>query len=176
MKGSAAGSIKTQLVGEYNLPNVLVAVTLGKHFNVPDLAIKKAIEDYTPSNSRSQLVEKGTNKIILDAYNANPSSMKLAIENFSKLHAANKVLMLGGMAELGEESLDEHKAIVDVIKQSNWKEVVLVGGDFLKFQHPYISFTTAAEAKAWLLQQHFENTHLLIKGSRSMQMEKVLEN
>ena len=97
--------IKTQLVGEYNLPNVLAAVTVGKYFNVPEQNIKDAIENYTPSNSRSQLVEKGTNKIILDAYNANPSSMKLAIENFARLHADNKVLMLGGMAELGEESL-----------------------------------------------------------------------
>jgi UDP-N-acetylmuramoyl-tripeptide--D-alanyl-D-alanine ligase len=102
--------------------------------------------------------------------------MKLAIENFSRLQADNKVLMLGGMAELGKESLDEHKTIVDVISHGNWKAVVLVGGDFLKFQHPYISFTSATEAKQWLQQQHFVNTHLLIKGSRSMQMEKVLEN
>ena len=78
------GIIKTQLVGDYNLPNVLAAVAVGKHFKVPDEKIKSAIENYDPSNSRSQLFEKGTNKIILDAYNANPSSMKLAIENFAK--------------------------------------------------------------------------------------------
>ena len=169
-------TIHTQLVGEYNLTNVLAAVTVGKFFKINEQKIKAAIENYSPSNSRSQLVEKGSNKIILDAYNANPSSMKLAIENFSKLNADNKVLMLGGMAELGEESLDEHKSIVDVIKQSNWKAVVLVGGDFLKFQHPYTSFINSTEAKEWLAQQHFEKTHLLIKGSRSMQMEKVLDN
>ena len=176
IKGSNTGIIKTQLVGDYNLPNVLAAVAAGKYFNVPDNKIKEAIENYSPSNSRSQLIEKGTNKIILDAYNANPSSMKLAIENFSRLPAQNKVLMLGGMAELGEESLAEHKTIIDLINQSNWKAVVLVGGDFLQTQHPYFSFTGAIEAKAWLQAQHFENTHLLIKGSRSMKMEMVLEN
>lgn len=175
-KGSDVGTIQTQLVGDYNLPNVLVAVTAGNYFNIPGSTIKKAIENYTPSNSRSQLVEKGTNKIILDAYNANPSSMKLAIENFAKLPAVNKVLMLGGMAELGEESLPEHKAIAGLIQQHNWRAVVLVGGDFLKFEHPFTTFTNAAEAKNWLQDQHFENTHLLIKGSRSMQMEKVLDN
>lgn len=174
-KGSDAGTIQTQLVGDYNLPNVLVAVTAGNYFNIPGPAIKTAIENYTPSNSRSQLVEKGTNKIILDAYNANPSSMKLAIENFAKLPAVNKVLMLGGMAELGEESLPEHKAIAGLIQQHNWRAVVLVGGDFLKFEHPFTTFTNATEAKNWLQDQHFENTHLLIKGSRSMQMEKVLD-
>lgn len=170
------GSIKTQLVGDYNLSNVLAAVTLGKYFNVPANKIKEAIENYSPSNSRSQLIEKDTNKIILDAYNANPSSMKLAIENFSRLPAENKVLMLGAMAELGEESIAEHISIIDLIKQSNWKAVVLVGSDFLQIQHPYYSFATAIEAKSWLQAQHFENTHLLIKGSRSMKMEMVLEN
>ncbi len=174
-KGSGAGTIQTQLVGDYNLPNVLAAVTAGNYFNIPGSTIKKAIENYVPSNSRSQMVEKGTNKIILDAYNANPSSMKLAIENFAKLPAANKVLMLGGMAELGGESVEEHKAITELIAQHNWKAVVLVGGDFLKFEHPFTTFTHAGEARTWLINQHFENTHLLIKGSRSMQMEKVLD-
>lgn len=168
------GTISTQLVGDYNLPNVLAAVTVGKYFNVPDEKIKAAIENYVPSNSRSQLITKGTNNIILDAYNANPSSMKLAIENFAHLQAANKVLLLGGMAELGEESLAEHAAIIDLIKQHNWKAVALVGGDFLKLSHPFLSFQNAAEAKSWLQQQPFEHTHLLVKGSRSMQMEKVL--
>lgn len=173
-KGTDTGTIKTQLVGDYNLPNVLVAVTTGICFNVPTNIIKKAIEEYTPSNSRSQLIEQGTNKIILDAYNANPSSMKLAIENFSRLPADKKVLLLGGMAELGEESLAEHQDIVTLIKRYTWTAVVLVGGDFLQFSHPFLSFANADEAKQWLQEQHFENTHLLIKGSRSMQMEKVL--
>jgi UDP-N-acetylmuramoyl-tripeptide--D-alanyl-D-alanine ligase len=168
--------IQTRLVGEYNLPNVLAAVTVGKTFKVPEEKIKSAIENYEPANNRSQLVEKGSNKIILDAYNANPSSMKLAIENFAKLNAANKVLMLGAMAELGEESLQEHKVIVELIKKTRWNKVALVGGDFLKFDHPYQSFENSALAKTWFHQQNFENAYILIKGSRSTQMEKVLEN
>ena len=174
-KGSATGTFKTHLVGEYNLPNVLAAVTIGTHFGVPAEKIRTAIENYLPSNSRSQLVERGTNKIILDAYNANPSSMYLAIENFAKLHTGDKVLLLGAMAELGNDSLKEHETIIRLIGQYKWKDVVLVGGDFLKTVHPYISFSTTAEAKEWLRQQHFENTCLLIKGSRSMKMEQVLE-
>ena len=174
-KGADISSIKTQLVGDYNLPNILAAVAVGKHFNVADHKIKEAIENYSPSNSRSQLIERGSNKIILDAYNANPSSMKLAIENFARLHAVNKVLMLGDMAELGEESPDEHKAIVELLKQYEWENVVLVGGDFLKIEHPYLQFQNAEEAKEWLQQQHFENTYFLIKGSRGMKMETVLE-
>jgi UDP-N-acetylmuramoyl-tripeptide--D-alanyl-D-alanine ligase len=176
IKGAATGTIHTQLVGDYNFPNVLAAVTIGKYFGIADNKIKIAIENYSPSNSRSQLIEKGTNKIILDAYNANPSSMKLAIENFAKLNADNKVLLLGAMAELGEDSLEEHKSIVAQLQQTNWKEVILVGGDFLKFNHPYTSFENSLKAKDWLQQQHFENTYFLIKGSRSTQMEKVIEN
>ena len=166
--------IKTNLVGDYNLPNVLAAVAIGRYFKIADKKIKSSIENYTASNSRSQLIEKGSNKIILDAYNANPSSMKLAIENLAKLNAGKKVLLLGAMAELGEESLEEHKAIIELIKKYNWENAVLVGGDFLKLEHPFTSFTNSTEAKKWLQQQHFENAYILIKGSRSMQMENVL--
>lgn len=174
-KGSLAGCIKTRLVGDYNLPNVLLAVAIGKYFNVPDNKIKEAIENYTPSNSRSQLIETGSNKIILDAYNANPSSMKLAIENFAKLHADNKVLILGAMAELGNESLEEHKAIVEEINHYRWKQVVLVGGDFLKFKHSFPTFENSVQATEWFKQQKYTDSHILIKGSRSMKMEKILE-
>lgn len=166
--------IQTQLVGDYNLPNVLCAVAIGRHFGVTDQAIKKAIEDYTPSNSRSQLIKKDSNEIILDAYNANPSSMKAAIENIAQ-RPGDKVLLLGAMAELGTESLLEHEAIVKQIEQYNWKAVVLVGGDFLKITHPYLSFENADQARAWYQQQHYEHTTILVKGSRSMQMEKIVE-
>jgi len=167
--------IKTNLVGDYNLPNVLAAVTAGKYFNIAEKNIKAAIESYLPSNSRSQLIQMGSNKIILDAYNANPSSMNLAIENFSRNSASDKVLILGAMAELGEESIAEHQRIIDIINQFSWKAVVLVGGDFLKAEHDYLKFENSQQAKEWLHKQHFQNTYLLIKGSRSMQMEKVLE-
>lgn len=166
--------ISTQLVGEYNLPNVLAAVTIGKFFQVPENRIKSAIENYIPSNSRSQLIEKGSNKIILDAYNANPSSMRLAIENFARKKSENKILMLGAMAELGDQSLQEHQGIIDLIKKYSWKEVALVGGDFLKLSHPFLSFENSLQAKEWFSKQQLQNSYILVKGSRSMQMEKIL--
>lgn len=169
------GIIQTHLVGDYNLPNVLAAVSVGLYFKVPSQKIKEAIEHYIPSNSRSQMLEKDTNHIILDAYNANPSSMKLAIENFAKLKASKKVVLLGAMAELGEESLAEHEAIIDQLKNHPWQQVVLVGGDFLKTAHPFLSFENAGKAKEWFDTQAFKNTHILIKGSRSMKMEKIIQ-
>ena len=173
--GPVTGSIHTQLVGDYNLPNVLVAVAVGHHFRVESKDIISAIETYSPSNSRSQLVQKDSNTIILDAYNANPSSMKLAVDNFARLHADNKVLVLGAMAELGDESLAEHAALVEQIAQHNWKAVLLVGGDFNRIKHPYHAFADAAAAKQWLKEQQFEHAHWLVKGSRSMKMETILD-
>ena len=142
-KGSSAGSIQTKLTGEYNLPNVLAAVCLGNYFKVDPGQIKKGIEEYEPSNSRSQLIHKGSNFIVLDAYNANPSSMKLAIENFVQFPAADKILLLGGMMELGADSIAEHVQIIQQIGKHTWKNVVLVGGDFLKINHPYSSFSNS---------------------------------
>jgi len=175
-QGLDNGIISTQLVGEYNLPNVLAAVTVGKFFEVPEDKIRSAIENYIPSNSRSQLIEKDSNRIILDAYNANPSSMKLAIENFANKKTENKILLLGSMAELGKESLQEHQQIIDLVKKYSWKNVVLVGGDFLKLSHPFISFENSLQAKEWFVKQNFQDSYILVKGSRNMQMEKVLED
>jgi UDP-N-acetylmuramoyl-tripeptide--D-alanyl-D-alanine ligase len=173
--GASLPLIQTHLVGTYNLPNILVAVAIGKHFKVPEESIRSAIENYTPSNSRSQLIEKNSNRIILDAYNANPSSMKAAIENFAAIQAGDKVLMLGGMMELGAGSLQEHQDIISLINKYPWKEVVLVGGDFLKLDHPYRKMDNAAQAAEWFRSQQFHNTYFLVKGSRSMQMEKVIQ-
>jgi len=170
-----SNTIHTQLVGDYNLPNVLCAVAIGTYFNVPFEKIKTAIEQYAPSNSRSQLVKRGSNNIILDAYNANPSSMKAAIENFSKLPAPHKILMLGGMMELGDESIAEHNTLIQLIERYQWDKVVLVGGDFGKINHPFTYFKDAITARDWFAAQHFNDTHILIKGSRSMQMEKILQ-
>jgi UDP-N-acetylmuramoyl-tripeptide--D-alanyl-D-alanine ligase len=167
--------IKTNLVGDYNLPNVLLAVAIGKYFNVPEEKIKSALENYMPSNSRSQLIEKDSNTIILDAYNANPTSMKAAIENFAKMDGDNKVLLLGGMKELGTESFPEHQSLINLIKKYNWKNVVLVGDEFENTTNNYLHFENAEQAGEWYRQQDFKNILLLIKGSRSTQMEKVLE-
>ncbi|HLD53108.1 MAG TPA: UDP-N-acetylmuramoyl-tripeptide--D-alanyl-D-alanine ligase [Sediminibacterium sp.] len=181
--GLHATLIKSQLVGDYNLPNILCAATIGKHFGVPDQKIISALEGYAPSNSRSQLMEVGTNQIILDAYNANPSSMKVAIENFAKLKADRKIVLLGGMMELGEDSIEEHQALVELLVALGFKEVVLVGGDFA-YAHaskaqiqttPFTYLNNAAEAREWLKQLNPQNACILVKGSRSMKMEQVLD-
>lgn len=168
--------IDTQLVGTYNLPNVLAAVTIGLYFKVPMDKIKSAIENYTPTNSRSQLMNWHNNQLILDAYNANPSSMKLAVENFAKIDSTEKIMCLGGMKELGEESVLEHQALINYIQSFNWEQVVLVGGDFKTCQHNYIYFENALEAKQWLKAQAYQHKHILIKGSRGIQMEQMIAN
>jgi UDP-N-acetylmuramoyl-tripeptide--D-alanyl-D-alanine ligase len=170
-----AGTVATKLVGAYNLPNVLAAVAVGKAFSVTDANITAALQDYVPSNSRSELVRKGTNTIILDAYNANPSSMKLAIENFARSKETAKILLLGAMAELGAGSIKEHQEIVKEISKYSWKDVCLVGGDFLKFDHTFRSMHTAEEAGEWLKKMGVTDSFLLVKGSRSTGMEKVLQ-
>lgn len=175
IKGIDIKKIATQLTGEYNLPNVLAAVAVGNYFKVDAEKIKTSIENYAPSNSRSQLIELNENKIILDAYNANPTSMKAAIENLAKFNVKNKILILGGMAELGASSLEEHQDIISLIGKYKWKDVVLVGGDFLKLKHPYRSFENSIQAKEWFQKQNFHDNYFLIKGSRSMKMEKVIE-
>ncbi len=175
-KGQPSGIIQTHLTGDYNLPNVLAAVCAGNYFNVQPDAIKNGIESYEPSNSRSQLIKAGSNTILLDAYNANPSSMKLAIENFVRFPGADKILLLGAMAELGNESITEHEHILQQINTDKWKDVVLVGGDFLKIKHPYKSFKNSEEAGKWVASRNFNNTVFLVKGSRSMQMEKAIES
>ncbi len=167
-------TIETRLVGDYNAPNILAAVATGDFFKVPSEKIKQAIENYAPSNSRSQLIEKDSNRVILDAYNANPSSMKAAIENFAKTKGDNKILVLGAMAELGMDSIQEHLDIVSLIEKYHWKEVALVGGDFMKISHPFHQFQNSSEAKDWLQKKDFKNSFLLVKGSRSMKMEKVI--
>jgi UDP-N-acetylmuramoyl-tripeptide--D-alanyl-D-alanine ligase len=173
-KGSDFNSVETQLVGNYNLPNVLCAIAVGKYFNVDDEKIKSAIESYVPSNSRSQMMVHGTNHFILDAYNANPSSMQLAIENFAKLKADKKILVLGAMMELGIESLHEHEQLIRLIEQYKWNDVILVGGDFEKINHRFHFFANSIDVGKWLHSKDFKDCYFLIKGSRSMEMEKAL--
>jgi UDP-N-acetylmuramoyl-tripeptide--D-alanyl-D-alanine ligase len=174
--GFSLPEITSHLVGGYNLPNLLVAVTVGRHFGVKDEDIRNAIENYVPSNSRSQLLKRNGATIVLDAYNANPSSMRAAITNFAAMQGDQKILMLGAMAELGAESIEEHQEILDLIGHFNWSAVVLVGGDFQKIVSSYLHFPDSAAAAGWLQQQPLEGFSILIKGSRSMKMEQVLNN
>jgi UDP-N-acetylmuramoyl-tripeptide--D-alanyl-D-alanine ligase len=173
-KGIEIASIQTHLVGNFNLPNVLAALTIGQYFKVPNEKIKSAIENYIPTNSRSQLLTWNNNEVILDAYNANPSSMKLAVENFAKINKENKIVCLGGMRELGADTLMEHQLLIDQLKQTDWEQVILVGSEFKPCNHNYLYFDTVIEAKAWLQEQHLKGYTLLIKGSRGIQMEQLI--
>ena len=173
--GAEVSVIKTQLAGNYNLPNVMSAVCIGKYFKVSDEKIKSALEAYSPTNSRSQIIQKDTNIILLDAYNANPSSMKVAIENFAEMKGENKIVILGGMMELGEESVKEHATIIEMLSSHSWKQVVVAGKDFINLPSSFLKFDNALEIAAWFKEQQFNNATILIKGSRSMAMEKVLE-
>ncbi len=174
IEGEEPMDISTNLVGSYNLHNILAAVSVGKYFAVNEQKIKKAIQGYQPSNSRSQLIKKDSNSIILDAYNANPGSMKAAIENFANMKGSKKILLLGSMMELGADSEKEHEAIISLIDQYKWDAVVLVGKNFNSLKNNYLNYENSIEAGNWLKKTNPKNSLILIKGSRSMQMEKAL--
>jgi UDP-N-acetylmuramoyl-tripeptide--D-alanyl-D-alanine ligase len=176
VSGSGVIPIKTNLVGHYNFENVLAAICIGSSFGVPSGAIKTAISLYSPSNSRSQALRTEKNSIILDAYNANPSSMKAAIENFRQMKAPNKMVVLGDMLELGEESAAEHLAIVDLVESSGFDRVLLVGPDFTEAaKGRFPCFPNSEAALQWLRDKQIKDSTILIKGSRGIKMEKVLE-
>ena len=169
-------SVKTQLVGQYNFENALAAICIGRYFGVDDASIKEAIESYIPSNNRSQKITVGTNTILLDAYNANPSSMIEALRNFEALEATNKVTILGEMMELGTYSHDEHVKIMDTVNRMHLAQRVYVGEGFKMTAgaESALHFETTEQLKEWYKAQHFENTTLLIKGSRKNALEKIL--
>lgn len=167
--------LNTQLVGRYNLPNVLAAVAIGLHFGVSLTDIKEAIEQYQPDNSRSQWLEQGGNRIVVDAYNANPSSMKAAIENFALLPGSHKQLWLGAMKEMGAQSQAEHQALIDLVRQYSWQQVILVGAEFEDLSGDFLWFENSAEAAACIKTQPPQGATILIKGSRGSKMELMLQ-
>lgn len=170
--------IKSHLIGLYNANNINAALAIGKYFGVPDNDIKDALESYVPENNRSQLVSIGTNQIILDAYNANPSSMIVAIENFMQLENANKFIILGDMFELGQESKEEHKAIIKMLLNQDKVKCFFVGSAFYANRieqdnlHFYESFERFSNN---LTIGEFVNSSILIKGSRGMALERTLD-
>jgi UDP-N-acetylmuramoyl-tripeptide--D-alanyl-D-alanine ligase len=170
--------INSHLIGLYNATNINAAIAIGNHFEVPTNEIKDAIESYIPENNRSQLLKKGTNEIILDAYNANPSSMLVALENFIQLEKENKGIIIGDMYELGEESLAEHKAIVSFLNTNSNFECHLVGKDFFAnsiLKEHFHFYNTFEDFTRYLSVEKLENKTLLIKGSRGMALERTLE-
>jgi UDP-N-acetylmuramoyl-tripeptide--D-alanyl-D-alanine ligase len=170
--------ITSHLIGLYNANNLNAAIAIGKYFEIPNIAIKSALEGYVPENNRSQMISKGTNQIILDAYNANPSSMAVAIENFKQLDKPNKIVVLGDMFELGEESFQEHKQIVDSLLHQEDIVCHFVGADFYtqRLNKVNFHFHFAFEDLAlYLKTQPIVASTLLIKGSRGMALERVLD-
>lgn len=171
-------TIQSHLIGIYNANNINAAITIGKYFNIEDIDIKEAIENYLPTNNRSQLIEKNGNQIILDAYNANPSSMQAAIENFIQLNSKVKIAILGDMFELGEESDTEHLKIIELLKEVKSITTYFVGKHFFKNQikesnfHFYESFDSFSNE---FIKVAPKETTLLIKGSRGMSLEKTLD-
>jgi len=169
-------SIQTHLIGAYNLPNCLAAACIGNYFSVPEEDIREALQRYSPNMNRSQLVQTEKNKIILDAYNANPNSMLLAIENFAKLPDQNKLALLGDMFELGIHSQEEHQKIIDLLKQNKIRNAILVGDMFSTLNtSPYLNFKTTNACKSHLMTAGISNHTILIKGSRGMKMEVLQE-
>ena len=167
--------VKSQLIGSYNFDNIMAAIVLGRYFKVPSQNIKQAIESYQPKNNRSQIVEIDTNKFLLDAYNANPSSMAKALENFKNIKAAKKIAILGDMLEMGIYNSEVHTRILKLAQALNL-EVFTVGEEFYKINTFYKQkFKDTAALKKWFFQQNFQNTFFLLKGSRGIRLERLLE-
>ncbi len=166
--------ISSSLAGSYNFNNIMAAAAIGNNFGVSPEQIKAAIEEYVPSNNRSQIVKKGSNTIWVDAYNANPSSMKSAIENFGALNSPGKILILGDMFELGEVSQKEHQAIADLIEKKHKGDIYLIGKEFSNVKSTGKVFLSIEGFLDWLSEHPFNNSVILLKGSRGMQMEKIL--
>ena len=169
--------VSTQLVGIYNYYNLLCAACVGNYFKVDDASINQALREYSPSNNRSQLHKTKSNTLILDYYNANPSSMTLAIENFAALNQSNKIVILGDMLELGSESEKEHDAIIDLLHNKNISNVILVGPLFMNAvkNTKTNAFATSDEAVEYLKQNKITDSTILIKGSRGIKLERVVE-
>ena len=170
-------TVFSALVGKYNFGNMMTAIALGKYFKVPGPAIKAAIEGYIPQNNRSELRKIGTNTFILDAYNANPTSTIAALENFAKIKAANKVIVLGDMLELGKYSQEAHREMIDQVSSMTTRAVYLVGANYqavIRSSDKVHTYPDVVALKNDLISNKWENTLILLKGSRGIGLEKLL--
>lgn len=169
-------TIQSHLIGKYNFNNIAAAISIGHHFGITDEHIQQAIENYVPTNNRSQIIEKTTNRIILDAYNANPTSMKAALENFSALEGDHKVAILGDMFELGNDSSKEHQELVDLAESLNIDQLFFVGEHFDNTNSTKgKQFRSFKDFQNYFLQYPITQSTILIKGSRGMALERTLE-
>ena len=168
--------IETKMIGEYNYNNFLAAICIGKYFNVDNDLINDAISTYQPSNNRSQVEKTSNNTIILDAYNANPTSMKNAIESFSNMNVKNKLLILGDMFELGNESDIEHQNVIALTDNLNL-DAIFVGANFhkIKGNNSSLFFKDKEELREYLTTNKIENNFILLKASRGIGLETIKE-
>lgn len=167
--------VNTHLIGSYNLDNMLAAAAIGRYFGVSDDDISSALVSYLPHNNRSQLKETADNKLIVDAYNANPTSMMAALKNFRQVEAPRKMVILGDMKELGEASREEHQKVVDYLKECGFDRVVLVGPEFAAATHSYQTFQHVDEVLADIRMHKPQGYYILIKGSNSMKLSQLPE-
>lgn len=168
-------TVNTKLIGQYNLTNVLAAISVGLYFNITPDNINHALETYTPSNNRSQLLKTERNMLIVDAYNANPTSMKAAIENFKSIVADNKMLILGGMKELGADSVKEHQNIIDLLTELNLTDVWLVGKEFMQIDNHFYCAENVECVIEKIKNEKLSNKTILIKGSNSIRLNSIIE-
>ncbi len=168
--------INSQLIGTYNAKNIAAAICIGKYFKIPVKAIKEAIESYQPTNNRSQIINQNSNQIILDAYNANPTSMKAALENLEAIPAKNKIAILGDMFEVGNTSAEEHQIIIDLLEKLEFSNMMVCGKNFYQTSTQEVSkFENFEDLKNYIQRNNFEDATILIKGSRGMALERILE-
>ncbi len=178
LDGNKLIEVQSQIIGDYNFNNIQTAIAIGKYFKIPAISIKEVIENIIPSDNRSQLIKKATNTYILDAYNANPSSMKQALNNLLKMNGTRKVAILGDMLELGNYSEKEHQELLQFAKQMKFDCLILTGSEFEKVTKKdtnLMYFKEIESLKDWVLKQNFQNTIFLIKGSRGLKLERILE-
>ena len=166
--------INTKLVGDYNFENVMAAITVGCYFNISQDLIIKALENYSPTNNRSQFIKTEKNEIVMDAYNANPVSMSNSIKNFRNISDNNHLLILGDMRELGNESLNEHQEILALVKKLGFYNVILVGSEFYKVNCDFVSFSNVDELINHINQNEISGMKILVKGSHSIHLEKII--
>lgn len=168
--------VKTQLTGDYNYKNLVAAIGIGQYFKVSNVMIKEALESYLPNNKRSQWVKRNMYDILLDAYNANPTSMEAALRSFDALPFSDKVVILGDMFELGDDSDKEHQYIADLATKLNFSKVILVGAHFFKTESSKaIKFASTEELLAVIDPKDYLHTHILLKASRGMALERLLD-
>lgn len=168
--------IKTNLVGDYNFENVMAAISVGCYFNIEKSLIIEALENYTPTNNRSQYIKSEKNEIVMDAYNANPVSMHHAIKNFRNISSENTLLILGDMRELGKDSEKEHQTIINLIKELKFENVILVGNEFKKAAGgtDFATFTNVEELLAFINDNDISGKKILIKGSNSINLKSIV--